>query len=172
MSSWRTRLGRLFEDHRHHLLSVVTRRVRNRDVAADLVQDVYARLLQAGSKGGLDVDTKVLYASARNAAIEHYRSTKRRAAVMERLLPEQLGLANVESPEMRVDARQTLSMLDCALMELSPRAREIFILHRVDGMTNAEIAKRYGISVSAVEKHLARAMRHCQTYLAARHVED
>jgi RNA polymerase sigma factor (sigma-70 family) len=172
MSSWRTRLGRLFEDHRHQLLSVVTRRVGNRDVAADLVQDVYTRLLQAGSRGGLEDDTKVLYASARNAAIEHYRSTKRRAKALERVLPEQLGLNDVASPEMRLEARQTLSMLDRALLELSPRAREIFILHRVDGLTNGEIAKRYGISVSAVEKHLARVMRHCQAYLASCRGDD
>lgn len=138
----------------------------------NLVQDVYARLLQAGSKGGLEEDTKILYASARNAAIEHYRSTKRRAQAMDRLLPEQLGLTETASPETRLEARQTLSMLDRALLELSPRAREIFILHRVEGMTNAEIARRCGISVSAVEKHLARVMRHCQATLAACRGDD
>ncbi len=168
MSAWRVRLGHLFEDHRQHILSIVVRRVRNNDVAADVVQDVFIRLLQAGSRGGLEEDTKVLYASARNAAIDHHRTTKRRSEVMERLLPEQLGCGEIPSPEMRVEARQTLSLLDRALLELTPRAREIFFLHRVDGLTNSEIAKRYGISVSAVEKHLARAMRHCQTYCDSR----
>ncbi|MGH7104765.1 MAG: sigma factor-like helix-turn-helix DNA-binding protein, partial [Acetobacteraceae bacterium] len=41
--------------------------------------------------------------------------------------------------------------------QLGPRTRKIFILHRLEGRTHAEIAAQHGISISAVEKHIARA---------------
>lgn len=167
MNAWHRKLAILFEKHSRHLVSLAARRVQDREVAGEIVQDVYTRMLQAGSSGGGDNDdTKILYAAVRNAVTDHRRSSHRRQHAMNQVLPNQLGHVLASSPEEQVGARRALSTLDKALMELRPQAREIFLLHRVKGVPNAEIARRYRISVSAVEKQLARVMRHCQRHLA------
>ena len=52
-----------------------------------------------------------------------------------------------------------------ALTELHPRTRDVFVLHRLEQMKQAEIAGLFGISVSSVEKHIARALEHLATRL-------
>ncbi|MFH1803894.1 MAG: RNA polymerase sigma factor [Pseudomonadota bacterium] len=166
MKFWRRTIAKLFEDHRRQLIAMAVRRIRDREVAAELVQDVYARMIQTGSSGEDEADTKILYASVRNAVIDHHRSTIRRRHAMDGILPDQLWMSETYSPHDQAEARQALSALDRVLLEVSPKAREMFILHRVDGVSNARLAKKYGISVSAVEKQLARTMRHCQERLS------
>jgi DNA-binding NarL/FixJ family response regulator len=39
----------------------------------------------------------------------------------------------------------------------SPRTREVFLMHRIEGLRCREIASRLGISQRSVEKHIARA---------------
>lgn len=167
MNSWHRRLAILFQQHSRQLTAMATRRVRDKEIAGEIVQDVYTRLLQSGGADNHDDDAKILYVSVRNAVIDHRRRNAHRQRAIEQVLPSQIGLPESSSPEDHVEARQALSALDQALLALRPQAREIFILHRVKGVPNAQIAKRYGISVSAVEKQLARAMRHCQRSLAA-----
>ena len=47
-----------------------------------------------------------------------------------------------------------------ALMKLPERTRAVFLLRRLEGMSYSEIAIRLGVSVSAAEKHMLRAVRH------------
>lgn len=168
-ATWLRAVADLFTAHRGRLETLVLRRVRDRACAEDIVQDVFTRLIQAGSAGSLEADTRILYAAARNAAIDHATMAVRRALLLAGRVPEQTA-PEQPSAAAALEARQALEALDQALSELSPRAREIFILHRVNGLPNAEIAERCGISVSAVEKQLARALRHCQKRLSA-HLE-
>ncbi len=158
-------LGDLFEQHRRQLTSFAFHRTSDWESAAEIVQDVYLKLLKAGRTGRQEDDTKILYTSVKNAVIDHHRSRSIRARNLENILPEQLGYREVNSPEDHIASQQTLSALDRALAELKPQARKIFILHRVDGVSNAEIAIQFKISVSAVEKQLSRVMRHCQKRL-------
>jgi len=165
MTAWATTIGRLFALHRAKLESIVVRRVRDRDAAADVVQDVFLRVLEAGPTGSEDGDTRVIFAATRNAAIDCGMTTARRAKLLAAVPPEQMAPAP-SSSGANFEAKQAIAALDRALSELSPRAREIFVQHRVHGVPSAEIAGSLGISVSAVEKHLVRALRHCQSRLA------
>ncbi len=55
-------------------------------------------------------------------------------------------------------ARQTLARLAAAVEQLPPRCREVFLRHKFDGCRQADLAREYGISVNAIEKHLIRAL--------------
>ena len=55
-------------------------------------------------------------------------------------------------------ARARLERVKVALGTLSPRTRAVFLMHRIDGMKYREIAAQLGITMSAVEKHVARAV--------------
>ncbi len=165
MTSWGSKIGRLFVEHHRRLEALVRKSVRNRETAADIVQDVFVRALAAGPRATAEDDRNVLYAAARNAAIEHHRREHRRAEIISCVLPEQM-VASASSAEAGLEARDALSALDEALAGLSPRCRNIFLMRRVDGLSNKEIARLQGISVNSVEKHIARALRHCQASLA------
>lgn len=154
-------MAQLFRGHGARLFRVVARQVRDPSVAEDIVQDVFSRAISRGSVGSPVEDTRMLYASARNAAIDHLRHENRRRTLVAGLLPAQLHMLPIQ-PEKQLEDSQTLSVLELALEELSPRCRDIFLLRRVHGLSNAEIARRHGISVSAVEKHIMRAMRQIQ----------
>ncbi|AGT11082.1 RNA polymerase sigma factor [Paracoccus aminophilus] len=166
MSSWRDTIAGLFLTHRRRLERSVRARVGNADIAAEIVQDVFLRTLMAPPRASDEEGRRLLYAAARNAAIEHYRSETRRSRILQALLPEQLGRTATTSGEDHTSAREALATLEKSLADLSPRCREIFLQRRVEGLSNAEIARHHGISVNSVEKHIARALQHCAARLS------
>ena len=54
-------------------------------------------------------------------------------------------------------ARERLENVLAGLDSLGARTREIFLMHRISGLKHRDIAARLGITVSAVEKHIAKA---------------
>jgi RNA polymerase sigma factor (sigma-70 family) len=69
-----------------------------------------------------------------------------------------------ERPEARLIAQERLRLLNAALLELPPKVRQALLLNRVDGLTQAEIAVKLGVSESMVTKYIAQALRHCRTW--------
>ena len=57
-----------------------------------------------------------------------------------------------------LESRDMLRRLEAAMMRLRPRTREIFVAHRIEGMTYAEIAERTGLTVKGVEKQMSKAI--------------
>jgi RNA polymerase sigma factor (sigma-70 family) len=68
-------------------------------------------------------------------------------------------------PHEILAGRDSLDRLKAGLAAMKPRARAILLAHRLDDLTYAEIAERQGLSSSAVEKNLARAMLFLQTWM-------
>jgi len=58
----------------------------------------------------------------------------------------------------RLEARDSLRRLEAAMHHLNPRSRDIFLAHRLDGMTYFEIAEQTGLSVKRVEKIMSKAI--------------
>ncbi|MFZ5875580.1 MAG: RNA polymerase sigma factor [Nitrospirota bacterium] len=161
MSSWAETIAHLFVSHRSRLEAFVARRSRDREAASDLVQESFARLLASGGTGSADSDTKMLYAVARNAAIDHGRMVARHGLVVVDD-PADARDEAVPSAEGQIAARRALEALDAALDELPERTKDVFLLRRVYGYSHTEVAAALGIAVSTVEKHLTRAVRHCE----------
>jgi RNA polymerase sigma-70 factor (ECF subfamily) len=62
-------------------------------------------------------------------------------------------------PERSLIGSQRLQRVMAAIEAMPPRRREVFLLHRVDELTYAQIARRLNVTIKAVEKHMHLAMR-------------
>lgn len=71
-------------------------------------------------------------------------------------------MGEAHCPMEVTEHRERLGRLELALAELPERQREAFVLHRFDGLTQDEVAKRMGISRRMVVKHLSRALAYCE----------
>jgi RNA polymerase sigma-70 factor (ECF subfamily) len=66
---------------------------------------------------------------------------------------------NLAGPDeiTRLEVRDSLARVEAAINTLKPKTRGIFMAHYVEGLGYAEIAVRTGLSISGVEKQIARA---------------
>nr|WP_240903352.1 sigma-70 family RNA polymerase sigma factor [Caulobacter sp. 602-2] len=143
----------------HAAVSAFFRRRLGADAEVeDLVQEVFVR---AADQVGLDDEeyarAYVFRTAASVWADRHRRRLARRADQHVPFDPERHGETD-DDPAGRFDARETLRAASAALLTLPERTRTIFVLRRIEGMTVREIASRLGISGSAVEKHMVKAL--------------
>jgi RNA polymerase sigma-70 factor, ECF subfamily len=137
------------------LQSFVAARVDDRDLAADIAQDVIVRSIASGALERVDNPAAWLYRSARNAVIDHYR-TRRRHAPLEGLdaWPEQ-DIDDVPNDATRELSRCLQPMLD----QLPAAAREALLRVDVDGQTQHRAARELGLSLSGMKSRVQRARR-------------
>ena len=65
-----------------------------------------------------------------------------------------------------LESRDMLRRLEAAMMRLRPKTREIFMAHRVDGLTYVEISERTGLTVKGVEKQMSKALTQLDRILS------
>lgn len=163
MSDHRTLVASLYEEHFGELSRFLTRHVGCRELAADLLHELFLRLL-ANERAATDIrhPRGFLFRCARNLATEAASSPHWRDAVPAEDLPAEAEGADWLCPERQTGDKQTLDRLLATVMRLPPRCRDAFVLHKFDGLSYAEVAERMGISVGAVEKHMMRALDACR----------
>ena len=145
--------------YRGPLMAFFRRRTGSAVEAEDLAQEVLARLVDRDDIETLENPDAFIFRAARNLLLDRARRTEvrdRNYSDLEILTAGAEGL----SPERVILGRESLQRALTALGELKPRTRDMFILHRLEGMKYRDIAELYGVSVSAVEKHLIKAIAH------------
>jgi RNA polymerase sigma factor (sigma-70 family) len=137
------------------LLKQVARRTRDQDDAEDLLHAAYIRLERYRTQHVVANPSAFLVRTAANIAIDIHRHEKFWEPGDERR--DGQCADNAPLQDEVIAARARLSRVKEGLAKLSPRTREIFLMHRLHGMKYREIAVHLGISQSAVEKHIAKA---------------
>ena len=146
------------------LLRHVTRRLGRDAEAVDVIQDTFLRIHRIPAGAEIHNARSYLYRMADNQALDHLRERQSR----QRYISSDEYLDPVDeapSPEAIVDYRQRLTLLQKAIAELPARQKEVFLLHKFDGLSHTEIAERLGITRSAVEKLVMKALAHCRDRL-------
>ncbi len=134
----------------------------------DLVQETYARLLRERARGGVRYTRAFLFTAARNAAFDLFR---RRGAKPTEPVHESAALtvlADQPGAAEQVDQRYELEVLADAVRALPDRCREVIMLRYLDDLSYKEIAAQLGISPETVKVHMAKGMRRCAAFFAAR----
>jgi RNA polymerase sigma-70 factor (ECF subfamily) len=138
------------------LVAFFTRRVRDRHQAEDLAHDTLLRALNSSNLG--EQPDAYVFRIAQNLLIDSTRRRQVRNSFLQSALVEAQLECDALDPERIVQARQQLSRMAEALEVLPERTRSIFILYRLEGLSQDEIGEAFGISASAVKQHVAKAM--------------
>jgi RNA polymerase sigma factor (sigma-70 family) len=142
------------------------RRVRNAADVEDMVQDVFLRIASRDSTDTIDhLDGYVLRTASSVLTDRIRRRSSRREDLHVAFDAETHGGAELD-PGRILSGKQDLNAALKALLTLPERTRVVFLLRRLEGYKVRDIATRLGVSVSAVEKHLVRAVQHLQAEMA------
>lgn len=144
--------------HFRHLEKVLRRRGRTREEAHDLIQESFLRVQIYLKEGGeIREPQAFLVRTALNLSRDMHQRDHRDLYVRKPV--EEFAIPDTNpTPDEVLQAEQRLERLSLALNKAGPRAREIFLMHRVHGLSYTQIAAHFGLSQSAVEKHIAHAM--------------
>jgi RNA polymerase sigma factor (sigma-70 family) len=132
------------------------RRTACRDEANDLVQETFLRVLAQAPRTGFRNAGGYLTRVAQNLLRDRAKFARRRSADLHVPIDD-ADLPGTDQIQL-LEVRDMLDRLEVAMLELRERDREIFMAHRLEGLTYAEIAARTGVTVKMVEKAISRAM--------------
>jgi len=151
------RVQQLYREHSLSLVRQLTRKTGCRELARDLANETFLRLLQLapGSVGRIEQPEAFL----RRVSTNLLRDWGRAKALRERSQPA-LELASDQELDQvaALESRDLLRRFEQAVGKLKPRTREIFLAHRIHGFTYSEIAEQTGLSVKGVEKQMSKAI--------------
>lgn len=132
------------------------RRGRTEHEAEDMVQEAWLRLVRyEDEKQPIEQPEAFLMQVALNLSVTQYRESVchgEHVAVEEAVL-----IDTAPSADAVLLAKERVARLSVGLSRLTDRTREIFLAHRVDGLSQVEIAKLYGLNPTSVQQHIAKA---------------
>ncbi len=140
------------------LKNQLTRRGRVLEDAEDLIQEGIVRVYEYRAKGGQVYEPEAVLVRTVARLSMNQRRDGHAELYAKRPFDDLILVDPRPRPDETVDAQQRLDRIMRVLTQVPERTREVFFLHRLAGASHEEISKQLGVSVSAVEKHVARAM--------------
>ncbi len=135
--------------------AALMRRGRSEHDAEDLVQEAWIRLACYEREQPVARPEAFLMRAALNLSIDAHRT---RVSHGEEVLLEDVVLIDTTpSAEAALLAKERMARLSVALGRLNDKTRAILLANRVEGMSYQDISRQHGLSISAVEKHIAKA---------------
>jgi RNA polymerase sigma-70 factor (ECF subfamily) len=139
----------------------------------DIVQETYVRVSQFERVASIRHPRSFLYRTARNLALDHIKRAGSRATVS---LPDDEDDEGSDNglPQAGIDvydqlaAKQEFEIFCAAVQELPLQCRRVFVMRKVYGYSQKEIARALDIGESTVEKHIAYGIKRCSSFLAER----
>lgn len=137
----------------------------------DIVQETYVKACQAAHKSEIRAPRSFLYRTARNLALDHVKKAETRLTVSaDEYTSAQPGIQHNMADETleRVCSDEEFARFCQAVRRLPVQIRRAFVLKKVYGYTQREIAAEMGLSESTVEKHIAQGIKRCRFFIVQR----
>ena len=133
----------------------------------DVAQQAFIKLMERPDRSDIKDLKAFLWQTARNTflnSLAEKEARHRHETEFERLCrPSE---ADPATPAKTLLARRELEAVNEALRRMPDKRRDAFLLHRVEGLPVAAVARRLGIARAPARRHIARAIRDIELYLA------
>jgi RNA polymerase sigma-70 factor, ECF subfamily len=159
----------LYERHKGPLYRYLQRMCGRREVADDLFQEVWSKVIASRSRYEVRAQFNTfLFRIAHNCAIDYFRRSGRpheNAAQDIDDVAEQVGAAEHERPDAALSQAQVRSDLRRALAELPAEQRDVFVLYEESGLSLEEIGRVTGVAMETAKSRLRYAVGKLRTAL-------
>lgn len=166
-------VNKVYMSIRNVLARSVSRLVPPHEIE-DIVQETYVRVCQVKNPEQITHPRSFLLKTARNLALDHLKRAETRLSVQLEDDFESVLLAPKEARDevlQKVESDQEFALFCEAVRHLPVQCKRAFVLKKVYGYTQKEIAANLVISESTVEKHIATGMKRCVLFIQARRNE-
>ena len=145
----------LFFCYYGRLCNYVTEIVKDDFASEDIVQDLFIKLWTNREK--IEVQENIagyLFKSSKNAALNYLRSEKCKKNAFEKISINASQLTDYD-----IEHEEFLSALDKCINQLPARSKEVFLLHRFEGLKQKEISERLNISVKTIKNQIWKSLQ-------------
>ena len=132
----------------------------------DIVQETYVKACQAESVREIRSPRSFLYKTAKNLAINYMKKAETRLTLSDTCLNEDSSALDIgDSTIEKVCSDEEFSLFCDAVRHLPTECRRTFVLKKVYGYSQKEIAEELGLSQSTIEKHVAQGVKRCAYFI-------
>ena len=158
---------KIYLSSRNSLAKIVSRIVPPHEIE-DIVQETYVRICQVENKEIIESPKSFMYKTARNLALDYLKQSNVKLVDKIDDLPSLESLKidqNRDDPYEATIIDHEFSHFCNAVRRLPVQCRRVFVLKKVYGCSQREIAENLNLSESTVEKHIANGMKRCTLYM-------
>lgn len=156
----------MYDRYRNRIYHIAIRYLKSPVLAQETVQDVFLKLWL--ERKNLDAGYPIeawLYTVAKNALLNRLKRVASEWKALQQL--QQLSQKSANSTSDKLEDGRYQELLQQILLELPAQQQMVFRLARQENLTYAQIGQKMGISALTVKTHMARALNHIKTRLAA-----
>jgi RNA polymerase sigma factor (sigma-70 family) len=157
----RERIAVIVRREESRLRNFIRRRVADPRDAEDVLQDVFAELVEANQLlMPIEHISGWLFRVARNRIIDLFRRKKGESLELEELLPSPDA-----GPDAELARATLLDALEAAIAELPKEQRDVFVAHELEGRSFKEMADESGVSINTLLSRKRYAVLHLRERL-------
>ena len=150
----------IYELYSHKLFSFVFRILKDETEADDVVQEVFVKIWESREKlGDYKLLNSYIFTIAYNNSIDLIRKKINNNKYLEHL---KISATINFTPSIvsQIEFDELNNEVEKLIVKLPERQKQVYLLHREEGLTYPEIAERLGISKNTVENHMVKALKY------------
>ena len=157
---------KVYQKYREPFIKLAISYVGDRSIAEDFVTDSFVAYWE--NRGKLPADTNIpayILVSLKNKCLTHLTHLRKRQEVIDNIKNQyqwelDFKITSLEACNpQEIFSKEAHRLVNDAIRSLPEKTREIFLLSRMESLTNREISERLDISIKTVEFHVSKALK-------------
>jgi RNA polymerase sigma-70 factor (ECF subfamily) len=154
----------LYADYKEKLVFFAMQYLKSREYAEDIFQDAFTVIWQSRKFLNPDASfSSFLYTIVKNRVLNQLREIDKFEEIKHEILINAVDYS--DDTEKTIVSNDLYSIIQKALLQLTPRQRQIFDLSRTEHLSHKEIANRLGISVNTVQDSISISLKKIRVFL-------
>lgn len=152
------------------IVRMVSRIVPPKEIE-DIVQETYVRICQIENHDAITHSKSFVMKTARNLALDYVKKAESRLSDSVENDDQYDVDTNEDTLFQQAASNEEFAYFCESVRRLPLQCRRVFVLKKVYGYSQKEIAKELSITQSTVEKHIADGLKRCASYMMQKESE-